>query len=72
MAGSGFSVGKRHESAHPCRPYSGGGCNVWWLLVVLGVECSELLAGGVVAVSFAGAVVELVFDVLEVGGGVAG
>src|SRR6185437_10528865 len=45
--------------------FSGGRRNA----LVVGEESSELLAGGVVAEPLAGAVVELVGDVLELGGG---
>src|SRR6185369_5885756 len=50
---------------HIAPAFSGGRRNA----LVVGEESSELLAGGVVAEPLAGAVVELVGDVLELGGG---
>ena len=49
-------------------PFSGGRRNA----LVFGEELSEFFARGVVAQALAGAVVELVLDGLELGGGVLG
>src|ERR1700733_16057462 len=55
-----------HDHERKVRAYSGGRRNG----LVFGQEPIEFLAGGVPAEALAGPVVELVFDVLELGGGV--